>query len=189
MSQSNIIETFVNNKMVEIGLSRGGLGQRLGKNTNKALRRLEQLMKRADTSNIHLIGEVAKALEVPVEELMEVINVQRQADEDQAEAAYRAAFKPHAIWKTALDRPSSITIAALVNAPVRLYFPFSKDISSENYVRVCMDNAPRVIPCFGGVIGFTINYEPTKAVVYNLDGTIFEILDQAQRLPIARLRV
>lgn len=189
MWQPTPIEAFVKTRMAELGLSRGELGQRLGHNTNKALRRLDQLMHEGISGHPDFTAHLATALEVPSDALRQTINAQNQSEAKAAEAAYRAAFKPHAIWQTEHSRPTSISMAAWINAPAYLHLPFPTNLVDSDYIRFCQDNAPAVIPFFGRVTGFTINYQPDHAVVYALDGQILETLDRAPQLPIAGLRL
>ena len=183
------IAAFVTTHMHERQLTRGQLANRLGQNPNKALRQLYALTQTANPRNVDFIQRLATALEVPNNALMAVVQQQHQADIDAADAAYRAHFTPHAFWKTQLDRPSSISMAAWINAPKRLLLRFPRELAPRHYITHCQNSAPEGVPLYGRVSGFTINYHPDHAVVYRLDGTVVKTLDRALRLATTEIRV
>lgn len=185
MSQATLIEAFVKAQMTELALTRGQLGQRLGHNSNKALKKLDSLIKEANPKQVDFIHRLAVALEVPFKVMMDIVEKQYQIDVKAADLSYRANFKPHAIWTTQNSRPTSISMACLINAPAKLRLPFPEDLKAEAYIGYCQSNVPDVVPFYGAVTGFTINFSPDDSVVFSLDGTELETLECALRLPIA----
>jgi len=187
MSQSSPLEAFIKRRMVDLHLTRGQLARRIGTNANKVLRQLDSLIQSQNPRNVEFINRLANAIEVPNESVMTLVEAQHRNNTEMAEAAYRAQFKPHGIWKTQLDRPSSISMAAWINAPARLLIPFPPELQPSEYIGYCQETAPKGVPLYGFVTGFTVNYTPDHAVEFNLEGMALRTLDNAPRVPIAGL--
>ena len=96
--QTLAIEALVRGRCEELGLRPAELVRRCGyQNVSKGLRRLEQLCAGNFTRSVGLVRTLPAALEVPVEVVKEAIETTERYLHESAEAAWRAAFRPHAI--------------------------------------------------------------------------------------------
>ena len=99
------IEALVRRRCDELGLTQPELIRRCGyQNVSKGLRRLEQLRASDFKKSAGLIDKLPAALEVPVEVIKRAVEKSRQYLRDSEEAAWRAAFRPHAIILTERQR-------------------------------------------------------------------------------------
>ena len=114
MSDELPIKTLVSSRCRELGLGPVELVRRCGyKNISKGLWRLEQLCIGARGSPI-LIRALPAALDLPAEAVREAVeNNQRQFQESE-EAAWQAAFVPHAVILTERRIPQPMFGAAFL---------------------------------------------------------------------------
>lgn len=166
------LKKFIENRMRELEIGRAELVRRMGyKNLSKGLKRLKALedgdLEHADA----LLGPLATGLGVTMEEAAQVITAEREAQRRAQEAERRAKFRPQALLRTELTRPSSITMAAMVGADRYLWIDFPEGIGSESYLDHVLMNLPESVMFFGKVVGFVINYTPDLSIEYGLDGT------------------
>lgn len=117
--------------------------------------------------------------------MLEAIAQTQQILRDQADAAYAASFEPHAIFKTKRTVPSQITFAAMTNMQQRLRLVFPPGLAVVGYPGYVLRHRPDMVPFFGKVIGFWINYQPDRAVEFDLMGVPQACLLQAQ-LPVLK---
>lgn len=190
MPEATALERLLQERMAALGLSRGSVGQRLSPaNPSKALRRLDDFTSRGVRPSEDLPERLAAVLEVSEAELMAAAQATREAIEARAEADYRARFQPHAVWTTVRSQPSSTAMAGLINAPARLVLFFPPDLPTRDLVAYCQAGAPKGVPLYGPVTGFTINYTPDEAVRYDLDGQKQETRGAAVRVSSAFARM
>ena len=71
-----------------------------------------------------LIDMLPAALEVPVDMINHAVEESRQYLRESEEAAWRAAFRPHAIILTERQRPQPLFVAALIGVDVLLRLDF-----------------------------------------------------------------
>ena len=186
MPEATALERMLQERMAALGLSRGGVGQRLSPaNPSKALRRLDDFTSQGVRLSDDLPERLATVLEVSEAELMAAAQATREAIEARAEADYRARFQPHAVWTTVRSQPSSTAMAGFINAPARLVLLFPPDLPTQDFIAHCQAQAPEGVPLYGPVTGFIINYAPDEAVRYDLSGAALERLDTAARVNLA----
>jgi hypothetical protein len=192
------IDALVSSRCKKLGLSPVALVRRCGyKNVTKGIRRLEQLRTGDVTSSIGLIGMLPPALDVPVEVVKKAVEDTQRYLEEAAEAAWRAAFKPHAVIMTDQQRPQTLFIAAFIGVNVLLRVDFDPTSSPVTYVSQALDGVRQRIqrwrgnylPAFGKMVGFIVNYTPDFAVRYDLEGNALEQFDHAYRIGEVQLSI
>jgi hypothetical protein len=115
------IQILIEDRSRNIGLSRSELVRRCGyKNIAKGIRRLDQLYAGDLQKTTSLLARLAIALRLSPDVVQQALNeTHRQLKERasraaaEAEAAWRAAFKPHGILLGTDTRPSQIVIFAI----------------------------------------------------------------------------
>jgi hypothetical protein len=113
------------------------------------------------------------------------------------EQVWRAKFKPYAIVITEQSRPSQITICALVDGESFKFIQLDATKPRWTFIHQAMrelnkrlhERRSKVIPLFGTPTGIVINFDPDRAVRYDLDGHALEILRGAVRLGETRVSV
>ena len=185
------IQTLVSSRCKELGLRPVELIQRCGyKNISKGFRRLEQLCQGNFNSSATLIRTLPAALDVPVEVLTGAVeDTQRQIHEAE-EAAWRAAFVPHAIIQTERERPTQIFVAAILGVDRLRRVDFDLKQGPASYIKQSLNGVREKlarwksdqIPTFGRPTGLVVNYSPDHAVRFDLDGNAIEVFDRAYRL-------
>jgi hypothetical protein len=193
------IRKLIHRRCEELGLSRATLISRTQlRNTDKAHRRLDSLLRGDLDKTGALIAALPAALELPAETVIAAVEETRQQliaraseEGDRSEAAYRAAFVPHAILLTEHNAPQPIFVAALVGVEKLLRVDFDLSRPRERFVRQMLAFVSRnpTVACFGRVTEFVINFTPHRAVRYDLDGKALEILSKAVRVGQAELSV
>lgn len=170
------IETLIVQRCRSLGLCRAGLVRRTRyKNLAKALRRLDELI--AGVLAEDLIRALPTALDVPPEavhcaveatqrQIAEIEETARQA----SEAAWRAAFKPHALTERSAREP--IFVAALIGVDRLLRIDFDLSQSPVTYSAQAIVGVPsrlaesksesgkvsEALPAFGRPVGVIVNY-------------------------------
>jgi len=195
--------------MTELGLDRQTLGFRLGyQNPLKAAGRVYALCDGhlKSRKSRAALDRLPEALGVPPEIVRQAVaateeillEMEIQAEEQRrraaeaAEAEWRNSFRPHAVIETERRVPSQITFCSLTGGAERwLIIPFDISKPPISYVRQALQALPekarvggdgkRLVPFFGEVRGFVINYSPDQAVRCDIFGTPLEILSRAYR--------
>jgi hypothetical protein len=192
------INALVTRRAKELGLGPVELVRRCGyKNVTKGLRRLEQLRGGDFKRSVGLIGMLPPALGVPVDVVKKAVEDTQRYLEESAEAAWRAAFKPHAVITTDQERPQPLFIAAFIGVNVLLRVDFDPTSSPVTYVSQALDGVRQrrqrwrgnSLPAFGRMNGFIVNFSPDSAVRFDLDGNAIEIFDQAYRIGEIQLSI
>ena len=134
-----------------------------------------------------LVDRLPASLEVPAEVVTEAVAETARQMRAAEDAAWRAAFKPHAIILTEHTRPTQITMAAICGADRRLRIEFKSGSSSITYVRQALEETRRrsssgAIMFYGRPTGIIVNYSPDAAVRFDLEGNAVEGLPSAYRL-------
>ncbi|XYD12458.1 hypothetical protein R1A27_31420 (plasmid) [Methylobacterium sp. NMS12] len=197
-------------RMQELGLTDEALGRRLGyTNPAKAAGRVHALTNGLPLSarSRFALWRLPFALAVPADVVVQAIAdterlfAQRvRAEEekrcrirDAKEAAWRRAFRPHAVIQTEYMRPSQITICGLMGgAGPRLIIPLDLSLSPVTYIQQAVDALPgqtmprsdggRHVIFFGKALGLVINYSPDHVLRCDLEGNPLEILEKAYRV-------
>ena len=195
--QTLAIEALVRRRCDELGLTQPELIRRCEyQNVSKGLRRLEQLCSGDFKRSAGLIGKLPGALDVPSDVIKQAVAKSRQYLRDSEEAAWRAAFKPHAIIVTERQRPQPIFVAALIGVDVLLRLDFDLSSSPATFLTQSLDGLRQrlarwrgELPAFGRAVGIIINYSPDRAIRFDLEGNVLEHFDHAHRLGIAQFAI
>jgi hypothetical protein len=100
---------LIRQRSQELGLSRSELVQRCGyKNISKGLRRLDQVYGGEFDKAGALLGKIPEALNLSPETIQEAIDATTRQIAAEADALFRASFKPAAYLLGSTDRPSQI---------------------------------------------------------------------------------
>jgi hypothetical protein len=121
------------------------------------------------------------ALDVPAATVTEAIAETTQQQREAEDAAWRAAFKPHAVVLTEHRIPTQITFAAITGADAHLIVNFEPGSTPITYLRQALKAVKLRSPVrfYGRAIGVVVNYGPDTAVRFDLDGTPQELLTTA----------
>jgi hypothetical protein len=163
-------KTLVQNRMEELGISRDELVRRLKrKNMAKGHRRLAEI----EADNLETIGALtsplADALNLPVEEVRSLMSRVEESRLAAKREAYRAKFRPHAMYLTERIRPTSWIDAMGFYKTLRVEFP--PDLPADQYLPVALRAFPGDLTSYGRVLGLEVRYSPDLFVRYRLDGT------------------
>ena len=197
-------------RMQDLGLGHEAVGRRLGyENAAKAAGRVYAMLDGnvpLSTKSRHVIKRLPEALEVPSAVVVAAVArtdeiaasealraaEDRQATRDREEAAWRATFVPHAILHTSRTMPTQITACGLTGGTGRwLTIRFDVFRPPITFVEQALTALPtmtrkgiegrRGVMFFGQVLGFVINYDPDRAVRFDLTGAPLEVLPKAYR--------
>jgi hypothetical protein len=123
--QTLAISALVGRRCKELGLSGVELVRRCGyKNISKGLRRLEQLHAGDFKRSVGMVRMLLAALGVPVDVVKGTVEETQRYLLESAEAAWRAAFRPHAVIMTDRERPEPLFVAAIIGVNVLLRVDF-----------------------------------------------------------------
>jgi hypothetical protein len=200
---------LVSNRCRELGLDRAGLIRRTGyKNVAKGLRRLDDLFAGELERTNDLIRALPGALHIPGHAVETAVAETRHQVKEYAlriaqaeEAAWRAAFVPHAVILTDRTRPQPIFVAALVGVERLLRIDFDLGAGRASYINQALNGVrlklagfkseggsmAEELPAFGRPIGLVVNYSPDRAVRFDINGNAIEILQRAYRIGQAYL--
>ena len=185
------IHALIDTRRNELGLSAVELIRRCNyKNVAKGLRRLEHLCNGEFNGQSGLIQALPDALGVSSEVVGQAVEETQRYLRDTEEAAWRAAFKPHAVIVTDRARPEPLFVAFFigVNRLVRVDFDLTQ--RPVTFLRQALDGVREKLsewrgdrlPAFGKPMGVIINYSPDRAVRFDLTGKPIAIFDKAHRL-------
>ena len=200
------IRILICTRQKALGLSKTALAQRLGyRNKAKGIRRLDQVCDGQINQTDALIRALPEALEVEPAVVDAAITETEEQLRQAREQAWLASFVPHAVILTERTTPEPIFVAAVIGVDRILRIDF--DLSAEratfvhqaiNGIRARVIRWNRIadptmplgsylLPAFGKPTGFVINYEPDRAVRFDLDGRAVAILRRAVRIGNAKL--
>ena len=182
---------------MELGLSQPELTRRYGyKNISKGLRRLDQLYWGDFKSSAGLIAKLPAPLDVPVDVIKKTVEETQRFLHESEEAAWRAAFRPHAVILTERERPQPLFVAALIGVDVLLRIDFDLTADPMTFQNQALDGLRDklarwhgCLPAFGRAIGLIINYSPDRAIRFDLEGNAVEHFDRAYRLGFAQFSI
>ena len=203
ISEPLAIKSLIVDRSRVLDLSRPDLMRRAGyKNIAKGLRRLDELLAGELDKTRDLIRALPAALDVPpevvehaIEETRRRIAEAQEAARQAREAAWRAAFRPHAIILTERTVPQPIFVAAIIGVERLLRIDFDLALPPVSYASQALagirrrlsefrsesGKIPDALPGFGRPIGVIVNYTPDRAIRFDLDGNALEILPRAHR--------
>jgi hypothetical protein len=191
------LATLIADRCRDLGLSQADLVRRTGyRNIPKGLWRLHDLFAGGLIKTKAILDALPAVLDLPNEVVHRAIQVTQQQLDDRKrrqleaeEAAWRAAFKPHAIILTERTVPSPIFIAAIIGVERLLRVDFDVNVSPVSFVKLALDGVKQklaewgsTIPAFGRPTGIVVNYSPDFGVRFDLDGTARETFDAAYRI-------
>jgi hypothetical protein len=137
----------------------------------------------------HLVAGLALTLELSPAVVQRALNDTNQQLEErasraaaEAEANWRAAFKPHGILLGAEERPSQILFFAITGGAERwLTIPLDLSQSPVTFAEQALAVARKTpsVPFFGRTTGFIVNYTPDHALRFDLEGQPLETLARA----------
>jgi len=133
------IDELISSRSNELGIGPVDVVRRCGyKNIAKGLRRLEDL-RRGDIQRARaLISGLPRALGVPVEVVEKAVEDTARQLLD-ADEAWRASFKPHAIILTDRKIPQPIFVTAMIGVGELLRIDFPLLASSQMYPDLAID--------------------------------------------------
>jgi hypothetical protein len=201
---------LIQSRLRQLGLTPQALGFRLGySNPAKAEGRVYAICEGYldNRKSRAALVRLADALELPADEVADVIELTRESLAEQKrianeqerreihakEIAWRAEFKPHAVIITERRIASQITFCALAGGPeTLLVILFDLSQPPITFVRQSVAGLPRkapvgangrrYVPFFGEPLGFIINYSPDRALHCDLKGNPIEWLLAAYRV-------
>jgi hypothetical protein len=195
------IETLVRDRCEELGLKPVELVRRCGyQNMSKGLRRIEQLRAGDFAGTSGLLRTLPVALQVPVDVVEEAIQATQRYLREAPEAAWRAAFRPHAVIITERTIPQPIFMACMTGVDTLLRVDFDPIGDERTYVSQTINGIlaklrrwsssseehvglfTHSLPAFGRPMGFAVNYSCDHAVRFDLEGNALEVLPGAYRI-------
>jgi hypothetical protein len=178
MSEEQLpIQTLISSRCHELGLRPVEVVRRCGyKNVTKGLRRLEDICRGCFAGTDILIRGLPVALEVPADVVQQAVEQTKRQIFEASEAAWRAAFRPHAIIMTERQCPHPIFIAAILGVSNLRRVDFDLSEGPLSFVQQALGGLREklarsngVITTFGRAVGLIINFSPDYAVRFDLD--------------------
>lgn len=184
MSETSL-KNLVRDGLTRLGISRNKLLHRMGyANLQKGRRRLQEI----EAGNLrvaHLVKDrLAAGLDIPIETVIAVIEAEHASQARAEEAAYRTAFRPHAVLITERTRPSSIAMAGFIRAERFLIISFPEDLCPADRVNYVVGELPEGVPLLGRVVGFVVNHAPDRTTQHDIQGAPVSKLDRAARVAV-----
>ena len=184
------LQALISSRCSELALRPVEVVRRCGyKNVSKGLRRLESISRGCFAGTDTLIRGLPVALEVPADVVQQALEQTKRQIFEASEAAWRAAFRPHAIIMTERERPSQIFIAAILGVANLRRVDFDLSQAPPSFVQQALDGLRAKVARSGGVVttfgrptGIIVNFSPDQAVRFDLEGKPVEVLDRAYRL-------
>jgi hypothetical protein len=136
-----------------------------------------------------LLDALPAALDLPAAEVQQAILATeakiaqaQRAREEAEERRYRERFRPHVLWVTERDRPSSITMVAVTGGVERLLrFNLDAEQGEDSFVAQALAAMPPGVAFFGKTTGFSVNYSPDKCFEFDAQGNVVATFPRARR--------
>ena len=176
------LHELVEARLEALGMDRRGFYHALGiRHWNKGEAMMDRFSGEDMQHLVHLRRSIASVLGLDVSEIDAAAETSDQLFVARNEAAWRAAFRPHAILTTLRHCPKmgQITISLMAGALGKLRVDFPDDTAVVDWPRHTADGLPDVLIGFGRVTGFVINYTPDRAVYFDRTGRPLVELDRA----------
>lgn len=179
------IQSFIDDRLKELGFWRGELVKRCGYiNVSKGLRRLERLYSGDMTSStsLNLLTKLPIVLELDEEKVIEAVsatNAQLDAEEAKRDADWRASFIPDAFILGTYSRPTHIWAFGLTGGVEQhLRIPLDTTESPGTFLNQALNFCKKMpeVRFFGPTTGFIINHTPDRAEQYDKDGNLINII-------------
>jgi hypothetical protein len=154
------------------------------KNITKGLRRLDQVYVGEFEKAGALLARLPDALDLPPETVKEAITATTRQIAAEADALFRASFKPAAYLLGSSNRPSQIWMFGLTGgAETWLKIPLDPSQPPITYAEQALAVVRKtpVVQFFGPTTGFIVNYTPDHAVRFDAEGRPVETLARAYR--------
>ena len=179
------LSILIRKRCHDLGLSRGELVLRCGyKNMSKGLRRLDQVCAGEFERAGALLARLPDALDLPPETVKEGVTATTRQIAAEADARWRASFKPAAYLLGTSNRPSQIWMFGVTGGAERwLKIPLDTSQSPVTYAEqaLAVVQETPTVQFFGLTTGFIVNYTPDRAVRFDLEGRPMETLARAYR--------
>jgi hypothetical protein len=184
------IELLISRRLAEHGIRPLDLVRKCGyANLAKGLRRLEEVYTGNLARAAHLIEALPTSLDLPADQVREAVQKSLELIRADEQAAWRAAFRPHAVIATehSVPRPIFAGVAMGIKRQKQIDFDASLPtaaihafVQEEIVRRLAMWNG--VIATFGKAMGYTINWRADLAERFDLQGNLVETLPHAYLL-------
>jgi hypothetical protein len=179
------LSILIRKRCQDLGLSRSELVRRCGyKNISKGLRRLDQVYVGEFEKSGALLARLPDALDLPPETIKEAITATTRQIAAEADARWRASFKPAAYLLGTSNRPSQIWMFGVTGGAERwLKIPLDISQSPVTYAEqaLAVVRQTPTVRFFGPTTGFIVNYTPDHAVRFDAEGRPVETLARAYR--------
>lgn len=179
------LSIVIRRRCQDLGLSRSELVRRCGyKNISKGLRRLDQVYAGEFEKAGALLARLPDALDLPPETVKEAITATTRQIAAEADARWRASFKPAAYLLGTSNRPSQIWMFGVTGGAERwLKIPLDTSQSPVTYAEqaLAVVRETPTVQFFGLTTGFIVNYTADHAVRFDLEGRPMETLARAYR--------
>ena len=187
-----VIQLLIEERSRELGLSRSLLVRQCGyKNIMKGIRRLDELYAGDLQRTTSLLAGLGIAIRLSPEIIDRALNDTLQQLKEraalaaaEAEAAWRAAFKPHGVLLGTEERPPKILFFAITGGAERwLKIPLDLSQPPVTYAEHALAVVRKTpsVQLFGRTTGFIVNYTPDHAVRFDCEGYPVETLARAYR--------
>ena len=185
------IRALIDTRRHELGLSAVELIRLCKyKNVTKGLRRLEHLCEGDFNGTAGLIQTLPDALGVSPEVVKKAVEETQRFLHDSEEAAWRAAFRPHAIIITNRERPEPLFVAFFIGVDRLVRVDFDLTEGPLTFLSQALDGVRERLnqwggdrlPAFGTPVGVIVNYSPDRAIRFDLTGRPIASFDRAHRL-------
>ncbi len=180
------LRELIEDRRAALGIRRGELARRMGyRDPSRGCRRIDRLLDGDVELAEALRARLAAGLSVEPGKVDEAIRGELAAQE----AAYRAAFKPHAIARTRRERPEPVFIYAMCGGPETQVIGLEEELGAGTFARQALLKLPDAVPGLGAVTSYVVNYSPDRAVEYDLAGDPVREFDRAIPMPWAGMVV
>src|SRR5262245_41795535 len=177
------LSILIRKRRQDLGVSRSELVRRCGyKNISKGLRRLDQVYAGEFERAGALLARLPDALDLPLETVKEAITASTRQIAAEADARWRASFKPAAYLLGTSNRPSQIWMFGVTGGAERwLKIPLDISQSPVTYAEqaLAVVRETPTVQFFGPTTGFVVNYTADHAVRFDLEGKPMETLARA----------
>ena len=133
---------------------------------------LDRISREDMTHLAHLRRGLARTLGVPLAEVDAAAEVSAQLAAARWEAAWRDAFRPHAVLTTLRHglAHGQIVIGLMAKAPSKLRIDLPDRLPVLAWPKHVAATVPEKLVGFGPVTGFVVNYAPDRAVWFDRTG-------------------
>lgn len=154
------------------------------------MRRLDQLVQGNFESTSALLRSLPDALGVSPEVVATAVEASKRHLRETEEAAWRAAFRPHAIIITERARPEPLFVACIIGFERLLRIDFDPSSDPLSFAKQAIDGVraklakwqSSELPAFGRPVAVIVNYSPDRAIEFDLNGNPVKAFDRARRI-------